>query len=143
MVSHLTRFGIGVVFGLGLWLSGMTDPQKVIGFLDVTGAWDPSLLFVMGSALVVAFIGFRLCAKRAKPVLDTEFDLPTVKQLEMSLLVGAVLFGMGWGIAGYCPGPALTSMVSSMRVSLFVLMMVFGMVLARFRFRLQRIRSDG
>lgn len=143
MVAYGTRFAIGVVFGLGLWVSGMTDPQRIIGFLDVTGAWDPSLLFVMGSALAVAFVGFRFLAERERPVLAERFELPTSTRVDLPLIVGAVLFGAGWGISGYCPGPALASMVSSGRVVVFVAMMIVGMVAARFRFGLQSIRSDG
>ncbi|MBN3855091.1 YeeE/YedE family protein [Paraburkholderia sp. Ac-20340] len=97
----------GFLFGGGLALSGMTRPQKVLGFLDVSGAWDGSLLFVLGGAVTLAVIAFRLILRRAKPVLDDRFALPTAKAIDARLIAGAALFGIGWGAAGYCPGPAI------------------------------------
>lgn len=100
---------VGLLFGLGLAVSGMTDPLKVQNFLDVTGTWDPSLAFVMGGAVVVTFIGYRLAWKRSQPWLDQGFHLPTATAIDRKLVVGAAMFGVGWGLAGYCPGPALAT----------------------------------
>lgn len=100
----------GIVFGLGLALSAMIDPAKVLAFLDVTGNWDPSLAFVMGGAVVTYFIGFRLVMKKHHPVLASGFQVPKRTDLDRNLILGAVLFGIGWGIAGLCPGPAITGL---------------------------------
>ncbi|MFC0339475.1 DUF6691 family protein [Paracoccus niistensis] len=100
----------GLVFGLGLVISGMANPAKVLNFLDFTGSWDPSLAFVMGGAMVTAFIGYRLVWRRSAPVLETRFDLPTNSRTDRSLILGAALFGTGWGIGGFCPGPAWTAL---------------------------------
>jgi uncharacterized protein len=111
-------------------LSGMTQPAKVLGFLDVAGAWDPTLLYVMGSAVVVNFIGFRLATRRAHPLLAARFDLPTRRDLDAALVVGAAVFGFGWGLAGFCPGPALVALASgSLDVVVFVAAMFAGFVL--------------
>ena len=99
----------GVVFGLGLSLAQMTNPDKVLNFLDIGGTWDPSLLLVLGGAVVLAAAGFRLVFKRGAPLWDSTFHLPLAKSIDRPLLVGSALFGLGWGIAGYCPGPALAS----------------------------------
>ncbi|WP_304614088.1 DUF6691 family protein [Paracoccus sp. (in: a-proteobacteria)] len=106
----LWGFLAGLVFGLGLIVSGMADPAKVQNFLDLAGAWDPSLAFVMGGATVTAFIGYRLVWRRAAPVLNPTFDVPTNRRIDRPLLTGAALFGTGWGIGGFCPGPALTAL---------------------------------
>lgn len=100
----------GLVFGLGLIVSGMADPAKVRNFLDLAGAWDPSLAFVMGGATLTTFIGYRLVWRRAAPMLNPTFDMPTNRAIDRPLLTGAVLFGMGWGLGGFCPGPALTAL---------------------------------
>ena len=100
----------GTLFGAGLGLSGMTDPAVVLGFLDVAGAWNPALAFVMAAALAVTFIGYRLAWRRPAPLWAPAFQLPTATQLDAPLLAGAALFGVGWGIAGWCPGPALASL---------------------------------
>ena len=100
----------GLVFGLGLVISGMADPAKVLNFLDLAGSWDPSLAFVMGGATVTTFIGYRLVWRRAAPVIDTRFDLPTNSRIDRPLILGAALFGIGWGIGGFCPGPAWTAL---------------------------------
>jgi uncharacterized protein len=99
----------GALFGVGLVLSGMTQPSKVLAFLDVTGDWDPSLLLVMGSAVPVFALSYRWSSKRSRPLFAERFALPTKSALDPRLISGAALFGIGWGIAGYCPGPALTS----------------------------------
>jgi len=99
----------GLIFGLGLVVSGMSNPAKVLNFLDIAGAWDPSLVFVMGGALMVTFAGYRLVQRRSAPLFARAFSLPTKRDVDARLLFGAALFGMGWGVAGYCPGPAITS----------------------------------
>ena len=100
----------GLVFGIGLIVSGMANPAKVLNFLDVLGPWDPSLAFVMGGASVTAFIGYRLVWRRARPLLLDRFDLPGRSPVDAPLLTGAALFGLGWGIGGFCPGPAWTAL---------------------------------
>lgn len=120
----------GSLFGFGLALSGMTDPAKVIGFLDVTGSWDPSLAFVMGCALLVSLPAFQLARRRrdARPWFSPEFAWPTIKTIDWRLLAGAALFGIGWGITGLCPGPALASLISGAPLIIgFVLAMLVGM----------------
>ncbi|MCA9679540.1 MAG: YeeE/YedE family protein, partial [Myxococcales bacterium] len=110
-------FGAGLLFGLGLVLAGMTIPAKVIGFLDITsaqGAWDPSLMFVMGGAIAVHAVALRLVRRRGAPLFDRTFHLPTRKDLDLLLLAGAAIFGVGWGLAGYCPGPGLVSAAGGM-----------------------------
>lgn len=99
----------GVVFAVGLTISGMARPDKIVGFLDVAGAWDPSLAFVMIGALAVHLVAHRLIAKRKTPLFDDRFHLPTRKDIDKRLVVGAVLFGVGWGLGGFCPGPAIVS----------------------------------
>jgi len=106
----LAALAAGIVFGVGLAVAGMIDPRKVLAFLDVAGAWDASLLFVLGGAVVVAFAGFRWVQRRPAPLLDTRFHLPAASAIDAPLLVGAALFGVGWGLAGYCPGPAIASL---------------------------------
>lgn len=100
----------GTLFGVGLAASGMTNPAKVQGFLDVFGVWDPSLIFVMGAALAVTLVSFRFVLKLSKPMFADGFDLPTKTAIDLQLLTGAALFGIGWGISGFCPGPAIASM---------------------------------
>lgn len=109
----------GSIFGAGLVIGGMTMPSKVRGFLDFAGSWDPTLIFVMGGAVVVHFIAYRLIRGRAHPVLAERFQLPTRKDLDLRLIVGAALFGVGWGLGGFCPGPAITSTLSG-SASVFV-----------------------
>ena len=100
----------GLLFGLGLSLGGMTQPAVVLGFLDIFGQWDPRLAFVMAGAVLITAIGYRLVLRRARPLLADAFQLPTWRRFDMRLVGGAALFGIGWGIAGYCPGPALASL---------------------------------
>ena len=120
----------GVLFGLGLVVSGMVNPAKVLGFLDVAGDWDPTLAFFMGGALLVAVPAFRVILKRPRPVLAEEFDLPAKKDLDARLLAGSALFGVGWGLAGFCPGPAVTALASGLAPAfVFVAAMVAGMAL--------------
>lgn len=106
----LAGFLSGLVFGLGLTISGMADPAKVLNFLDIAGRWDPSLAFVMGGATLIAFLGYRLVWRRPAPLIGDRFDLPSGRRIDRPLLTGAALFGIGWGIGGFCPGPALTAL---------------------------------
>ncbi|MBB5417285.1 putative membrane protein YedE/YeeE [Paraburkholderia atlantica] len=106
-LKQLTAFGCGLLFGVGLALSGMTRPEKVLGFLDVTGQWDGSLLFVLGGAVVTAMVAFHFILNRHTPLLGERIDLPKETSVDRKLIVGAVIFGIGWGAVGYCPGPAI------------------------------------
>jgi uncharacterized membrane protein YedE/YeeE len=129
----VTAFLAGVLFAIGLGVAGMCQPSKVIAFLDVAGHWDPSLGFVMVGAIGVYFVAFRLITRRERPVFNTGFDLPAATALTPRLLGGAALFGLGWGASGFCPGPAITSMVGSgaKNAVLFVLAMAAGSYLSR------------
>jgi hypothetical protein len=125
--TYWTALIAGVLFGLGLGYAQMIDPQKVIGFLDITGRWDPTLAFVMGGAVAVTLITFRWVLRRPQPVLDSKFYLPTSQHIDRPLLIGAALFGVGWGMGGYCPGPAITALVlGSANPVVFILAMVAG-----------------
>lgn len=126
----VASFVSGFTFGLGLLISGMVQPQKVLGFLDVFGAWDPSLAVVMAAALVVSNAGFVLARRRERPILAAQSLWPTKTDIDRSLVIGAALFGIGWGLVGLCPGPALENLATfSPRVIVFVVAMVIGMVL--------------
>jgi len=119
---------VGILFGAGLTISGMTKPQKVIDFLDFFGSWDPSLAFVMIGAIAVNIVGYRLIMRKPSPIFASEFKVPHKSSLDKKLIMGSILFGIGWGLAGYCPGPALTSLVSLNENTLvFVAAMVAGM----------------
>jgi len=121
----------GLLFGVGLGIAGMTQPAVVLGFLDVGGAWDPRLLFVMAGAVLTTAIGYRLVWRARKPRYETSFDVPSVQHIDVRLLLGAALFGIGWGLAGYCPGPALASLASGIdSVWVLVAMMMLGWWLA-------------
>jgi uncharacterized membrane protein YedE/YeeE len=109
-LRNLAALGSGVVFGVGLSLAQMTNPDKVLNFLDISGHWDPSLLLVLGGAVVLSAIVFRLVFKRATPLWDGQFHLPLLKAIDRPLVVGSALFGIGWGLSGYCPGPAIASL---------------------------------
>lgn len=120
----------GLIFGIGLIVSGMANPQKVIGFLDVTRVWDPSLALVMGGAISVGFFAFRMAKKRSRPVCAEKMLLPTATQIDKRLVGGAVLFGIGWGLAGICPGPGLVLSGAGIPKGLvFVLAMIAGMLI--------------
>ena len=130
--SNLAAFICGILFSIGLGISGMTQPQKVIGFLDVFGEWDLSLAFVMGGA-VMSYLLLQLLIQRrfSKPMLGERFQIPSRKDLDRSLILGALLFGMGWGLGGYCPGPAITTLGSgSLNAMLFIVAMGMGMLMA-------------
>jgi uncharacterized membrane protein YedE/YeeE len=118
----------GLVFGLGLLLSGMADPAKVLGFLDVAGAWDPSLIFVMGGAVGVGAVAFAAARRRARSLLGDTLQLPTKTAVDRRLLAGALLFGAGWGLAGFCPGPAIVALgLGEAKAFVFVGAMLAGM----------------
>ncbi len=138
MNSRKAQFSIflsGLCFGLGLVVSGMSNPAKVIGFLDLAGSWDPSLILVMGGGLLVTVPAFHLVLKSSRPIFEDKFYLPQLVAIDGKLLSGAVLFGLGWGIAGFCPGPAVVALLSLQpMVLLFVAAMVAGMLLHRFLF---------
>jgi uncharacterized protein len=122
----------GALFGIGLAMSGMTDPRRVLGFLDLFGDFDPTLLFVLGGAVTTTAVLFRFVLRRGSPVLARTFHLSNLRDVDCRLLVGAALFGIGWGVAGYCPGPALAGLGIGSREALwFVPAMVIGMLLHR------------
>ena len=127
---RVTEFAVGLLFGMGLMLSGMTDPGKVIGFLDLFGSWDPSLALVMGGAILVGFFAFAIAKKRTTTFLGGVLRFPTNMDIDKKLVVGSVLFGAGWGLAGFCPGPGLVSLASGQAKGvLFVVFMLIGMQL--------------
>ncbi|MGY8710203.1 YeeE/YedE thiosulfate transporter family protein [Bradyrhizobium sp. 18BD] len=140
-MAILVQFAIGLVFGLGLIISGMSNPAKVLNFLDVggiaAGTWDASLAFVMAGAVAVTFIGFKRVLKLARPFFAERFYVPTRTDIDPKIIVGPAIFGIGWGLAGFCPGPALTALgFGSISAFIFVAAMCAGMVLARFIARL-------
>jgi uncharacterized membrane protein YedE/YeeE len=127
--ANFTALTAGVVFGVGLGVAGMTQPDRIIGFLDVAGTWNASLAFVMMGALAVHVVLLRVVRRRGKPLFDTELHLPTRKDIDPRLVAGAAIFGVGWGLAGYCPGPALVTLGSASPAAiLFVAAMAIGMV---------------
>ncbi|MEK1893991.1 MAG: YeeE/YedE family protein [Rhizobium sp.] len=120
----------GTVFGIGLSISGMLNPERVQNFLDITGHWDPSLAFVLGGAVTVAFAGMSIVRRMRRPVYEKEFFLPTSRQIDGRLIIGSTIFGVGWGLGGFCPGPAIASLSVGLIPSfVFVSFMVIGMVL--------------
>ncbi len=124
---------VGLVFGLGISMSGMANPAKVINFFDIAGTWDPSLIFVMGGALVVTFIGYRVVLARPHPIFDGQFHLPGKTDLDARLIGGSALFGVGWGISGFCPGGALPALgTGNADVFVFVAALIAGMAAARY-----------
>jgi uncharacterized membrane protein YedE/YeeE len=132
MRTFLT-FLTGALFGTGIAMSGMANPAKVINFFDVAGTWDPSLAFVMGGAVIVTFIGYRLVMQRPSPIYEPTFDVPTNRKLDAKLISGAAIFGVGWGIAGFCPGGALPALGTlDSRVVIFVGALIAGMLATRF-----------
>jgi uncharacterized protein len=139
-MHRISEFLIGLLFGIGLLLSGMTDPGKVIGFLDLAGAWDPSLALVMGGAILVGLFAFGIARKRTSSFLGTTMHLPDSRDIDRRLVAGSLLFGIGWGLAGFCPGPALVSLGSGQpKAVVFVLAMLAGMMI----FELAERRNRG
>lgn len=134
----IASFVSGLIFGIGLLISGMTEPEKVLGFLDIFGAWDATLAFVMGGAVAVAAIGFAFARRRGAPLLAARYRWPARSDLDTPLVAGAVLFGVGWGLVGICPGPAIVNLAGlSVPIIVFVAAMIFGMV----GFELWRVQS--
>ena len=129
-MQKISEFVVGLLFGMGLLLSGMADPAKVLGFLDLFGSWDPSLALVMGGAILVGFFAFTLAKKRTTSFLGGALHIPKANQIDRRLLIGAQRFGAGWGLAGFCPGPALVSLFAGQpKAAVFVMAMVAGMIL--------------
>ena len=127
-MNAIAAFAAGLVFGVGLILSGMGDPSKVIGFLDVTRAWDPSLAFVMAGAILVAFFAFALARQRTQALFGGAMPLPQRRDVDARLVGGSIVFGIGWGLAGFCPGPAVVSFGSGQdKAAVFVVAMLAGM----------------
>jgi len=120
----------GIIFSFGLVFSGMTNPEKVIGFLDIFGKWDPSLAFVMGGAVIFNLISFHFILRRKAPLLEQNFDLPLKVEIDKKLIIGASIFGVGWGLIGICPGPSIVNLVTlNINSFLFVGSMIIGMTL--------------
>jgi uncharacterized membrane protein YedE/YeeE len=131
-MSFLANLALGLLFGAGLVISGMANPAKVLNFLDLFGTWDPSLAFVMGGAVIVAFVGYRLVLARDRPVVGSAFHLPTRNDIDARVIVGPAIFGIGWGLGGFCPGPALTALgLGAYGTLAFVPAMIVGMWTAR------------
>lgn len=131
-MSLLINFAIGLIFGLGLVISGLANPEKVQNFLDLAGNWDPSLALVMGAAVITTFIGFRLVFTRRKPLCSLDFDVPAKRKADTALITGSILFGIGWGLGGICPGPAMTTFgMAATGTLIFVPAMITGMLIAR------------
>ena len=122
----------GVIFGGGLAISGMVNPAKVLNFFDIAGTWDPSLVFVMGGALAVTMAGYRLVLQRRSPIFATQFHVPTARDIDARLIGGSALFGLGWGLSGFCPGPAIASLTTlSVEPVIFIIAMLAGMLAAK------------
>lgn len=136
---RLSEFFVGLLFGWGLLISGMTDPSKVIGFLDLAGSWDPSLAMVMGGAIAVGFFAFGTAEKRTSNFFGGALHLPTSSDIDKRLLLGSLLFGAGWGLAGFCPGPGIVSMADGQpKAVVFVAAMIAGMLVFEWIDRLGR-----
>lgn len=129
MKSIIVALVSGTLFGIGLDIGGMTNPANIIGFLDVAGNWNPSLIFVMVGAIVVTFTGYRLAFRQGKPIWAASFQIPTKEDFDGRLLGGSALFGIGWGLAGYCPGPAFSALtLNNSGIFVFVIVMLVGML---------------
>jgi uncharacterized membrane protein YedE/YeeE len=136
MPAALSALAAGILFGLGLAVSHMTNPAKVLAFLDIAGDWDPSLALVMAGAVAVSFVAFRVAGTRTASFLGEAFQIPPRRAIDAPLVVGAMLFGVGWGLAGLCPGPAITALVSGQRKAfLFLGAMLAGMLVYKFMTR--------
>lgn len=122
----------GILFGAGLAISGMANPAKVLNFFDIAGTWDPSLALVMAGALAVTLVGYRLVLRRAAPIFAGKFHVPSARHSDMRLVGGAAVFGLGWGLSGFCPGPAIASLTTlSMQPVIFIIAMLAGMLVAK------------
>ena len=137
LIRLITLYAIGLLFGIGIMLSGMANPAKVLNFFDVAGTWDPSLIFVMGGALITTLIGYRFVLPRsesaATPFFDTRFHLPTNRSIDAKLVGGSAVFGVGWGLAGFCPGGALPALGTGVpAVYIFTAALIAGLLVARF-----------
>jgi uncharacterized protein len=135
-MSLVIQFLIGLLFGTGLVVAGMSDPAKVLSFLDLAaipaGSWDPSLAFVMGAGVLVTFIGYKYVLRRPTPIFDSQFHLPHARAINAPIIVGPAIFGIGWGLAGFCPGPAFTALgTGNSNAIIFVMTMLIGMLAAR------------
>lgn len=139
MKLSISTFFAGLIFGAGLTISQMVNPTKVIAFLDISGAWDPSLAFVMGGALLVTFIGYKFVLKSPAPLFDDRFRLPTRQDIDAPLILGAALFGVGWGLSGLCPGPALASLSFAGQNGLIFVVSMLGSIMV---FRLLKSRRS-
>jgi len=132
----------GLLFGAGVTISEMVNPTKVLNFFDFLGAWDPTLIFVMGAGLLVTLIGYQIILKREAPLFAPAFRLPALQGTDAKLLIGAALFGMGWGLSGFCPGPAVASLVFGRTESItFVVAMAAGMILAKQMHKLKHFKG--
>jgi len=132
MMRSFILFAVGLVFGMGLYLSGMTQPSKVQGFLDISGRWDPSLAFVMAGAIAVGFLAFSVVKRRTRTFLGDELQLPPIGKVDKPLVVGSFIFGVGWGLLGVCPGPAIFNVgLFDLPTAIFVVSMAVGMALER------------
>lgn len=130
MTRRITEFFVGLIFGIGLIISGMTDPAKVLGFLDLAGLWDPSLAFVMGGAILVGVVAFAVAKRRTQTFLGDALHWPTSRLIDHRLIIGSLTFGAGWGVAGFCPGPALVSLSAGVpKAMAFVAAMLVGMAI--------------
>lgn len=131
-MKYVLTYVAGLVFGLGITISGMANPAKVINFFDVFGTWDPSLAFVMGGALAVTAVGYRVVLRRPAPVFDVRYHMPTNRVIDRKLVLGSAVFGIGWGIAGFCPGGALPALGTGQReVLIFVAALIGGILIAK------------
>lgn len=138
-MNLVTALLAGLLFGIGLLLSGMSDPSKVLGFLDLAGNWNPSLAFVMGGAVLVGLVAFRIARRRTQTFLGGVFHLPTARQIDRRLVLGNIAFGIGWGLGGFCPGPGLVSLAAGQpKAVIFVAAMIAGMALFEFAERFAR-----
>lgn len=128
----LTTYLIGVIFGVGIALSGMANPAKVLNFFDIAGSWDPSLILVMGGALAVTFVGYRLVLPQPSPLFEARFNLPTSRVIDLKLLGGSAVFGIGWGITGFCPGGAIPALGTGVAdVFIFCAAMLVGLMIGK------------
>lgn len=129
----ITTYLIGLIFGFGISISGMINPAKVLNFFDIAGTWDPSLMFVMGGALITTFVGYRLIFCRQVPILGEVFNLPSSQTVDSRLIAGSAVFGVGWGIAGFCPGGALPALgTGQSQVFIYAAALVAGIFIAKF-----------